>query len=126
MGTIFLVLLGTTYLNGLGAGEDSLSSDQCRGVYNIGYRAVCRNFAKGGGGGRTCRILKRGGQRSKQCQGEHWKAMWSPTAHKQCSFSCLMRIAIEAPEELSESDLNEIIDVWKRKSRRILFDVRFS
>ena len=51
--------------------------------------------------------------------------MWSPTAHKTvCSLSCLMRIAIEAPEELSESDLNEIIDVWQQKSRSIfLLDV---
>ena len=31
----------------------------------------------------------------------------------ECSLSCLMRIAIEAPEELSESDLNEVIDVWQ-------------
>ena len=43
-----------------------------------------------------------------------------PPQHiKQCSLSCLMRIAIEAPEELSESDLNEIIDVWQHKSRKI-------
>ena len=48
----------------------------------------------------------------------------APQHIKQCSLSCLVRIAIEAPEELSESDLNEIIDVWQRKSR--LFEVNFS
>ena len=36
-----------------------------------------------------------------------------------CSLSDLMRIAIEAPEVLSESDLEEIVDVWQRKSRRV-------
>ena len=36
-----------------------------------------------------------------------------------CSLSHLMRIAIESPEELSESDLEEIVDVWQRKSRRV-------
>ena len=36
-----------------------------------------------------------------------------------CSLSHLMRIAIEAPEVLSESDLEEIVDVWQRKSRRV-------
>ena len=35
-----------------------------------------------------------------------------------CSLSHLMRIAIEAPEVLSESDLEEIVDVWQRISRR--------
>ena len=33
--------------------------------------------------------------------------------YSKCSLSCLMRIATEAPEELS--NLNEIIDVWQRK-----------
>ena len=36
-----------------------------------------------------------------------------------CSPSHLMRIAIEAPEVLSESDLEESVDVWQRKSRRV-------
>ena len=36
-----------------------------------------------------------------------------------CSLSHLMRIAIEAPEVLSESDLEEIVDVWQRKSCRV-------
>ena len=36
-----------------------------------------------------------------------------------CSLSHLMRIAIEAPEVLSESVLEEIVDVWQRKSRRV-------
>lgn len=35
------------------------------------------------------------------------------------NLSHLMRIAIETPEELSESDLEEIVGVWQRKSRRI-------
>ena len=36
-----------------------------------------------------------------------------------CSLSHLMRFAIEATEVLSESDLEEIVDVWQRKSRRV-------
>ena len=47
----------------------------------------------------------------------------APQHMTQCSLSCLVRIAM-APEELSESDLNEIIAVWQRKSR--LFEVHFS
>ena len=31
-----------------------------------------------------------------------------------CSLSHLMRIAIEVPEVLSESDLEEIVDVWQK------------
>ena len=46
---------------------------------------------RGGGGGGELGHLKKGAQH----QGEHWKTMWSPTP----------RIAIEAPEELFESDL---------------------
>ena len=36
-----------------------------------------------------------------------------------CSLSHLMRIAIEGPKVLSESDLEEVVDVWQRKSRRV-------
>jgi hypothetical protein len=30
-----------------------------------------------------------------------------------------MRVAIESPEVLSESDLEEVVNVWQRKARRI-------
>ena len=33
--------------------------------------------------------------------------------------SNLMKIAIETPEKLSDSDLDAIISVWNRKPRRI-------
>ena len=36
------------------------------------------------------------------------------------SLSHLMKIAIESPEKLSESDLENIVDIWYRKSRRII------
>jgi hypothetical protein len=36
-----------------------------------------------------------------------------------CSLSQLMRIAIESPEVLSDSDLEEVVNVWQRKARRI-------
>ena len=35
------------------------------------------------------------------------------------SLSYLMKIAIESPESLSEDDLDSIIEIWKRKPRRI-------
>ena len=35
------------------------------------------------------------------------------------SFSNLMKIALESPVELTDSHLEEIVDVWNRKSRRI-------
>ena len=31
----------------------------------------------------------------------------------------LMKIVIESPEKLTDSDLEEIVDVWNRKGRRI-------
>ena len=31
-----------------------------------------------------------------------------------------MKIAIESPEKLSDSDLENIVDIWYRKSRRII------
>ena len=62
-------------------------------------RAVCRNFVKGGGG-RTCRILKRGGRSCKQCQGETGRQCGPPQHIKQCSLSCLIRIAIVARRTL--------------------------
>ena len=37
----------------------------------------------------------------------------------QSSLSYLMKIAIETPEKLSDSDLDAIISVWNRKPRRI-------
>ena len=36
------------------------------------------------------------------------------------SLSHLMKIAIESPEKLSDSDLENIVDLWYRKSRRII------
>ena len=35
------------------------------------------------------------------------------------SLSHLMKIAIESPDKLTDSDLEDIVDVWNRKSRRI-------
>lgn len=35
------------------------------------------------------------------------------------SLPYLMKIAIESPDQLSEGDLEDIVDVWSRKSRRI-------
>ena len=35
------------------------------------------------------------------------------------SLSHLMKIAIESPDKLLDSDLEEIVDMWNRKSRRI-------
>ena len=35
------------------------------------------------------------------------------------SLSRLMKIAIESPDKLLDSDLEEIVDTWNRKSRRI-------
>ena len=40
-------------------------------------------------------------------------------ALSDCSLSHLMKIAIEAPEVLSDSDLDEVVNVWQRKSRRV-------
>ena len=36
------------------------------------------------------------------------------------SLSHLMKISIELPEKLSDSDLENIEDVWNRKNRRIV------
>ena len=36
------------------------------------------------------------------------------------SLSNLMKIALESPVELTDSNLEEIIDIWNRKSRRIV------
>ena len=35
------------------------------------------------------------------------------------SLSNLMKITIESPEKLSDNDLDEIINIWNRKPRRI-------
>ena len=40
-------------------------------------------------------------------------------ALSDCNLSHLMKIAIEASEVLSDSDLDEIVNVWQRKSRRV-------
>ena len=37
----------------------------------------------------------------------------------ELSLSNLMKIAIESSEKLTDSDLEEIVDVWNRKGRRI-------
>ena len=88
----------------------SHASNSC-GMYAEILQKQCKKRVGGGGGGCSC----------KQSQGEHntGRQCGPPQHIKQCSLSCLIRIAIEAPEELSESVLNEIIDVWQRKSRRI-------
>ena len=36
------------------------------------------------------------------------------------SLSHLMKIVLESPEKLSDSDLENIVDIWHRKSRRII------
>ena len=36
------------------------------------------------------------------------------------SLSNLMKIALESPAELTDSHLEEVVDVWNRKSRRIV------
>ena len=36
------------------------------------------------------------------------------------SLSNLMKIALESPVELTDSHLEEIVDVWNRRSRRIV------
>ena len=36
------------------------------------------------------------------------------------SLSHLMKLAIESPEKLSDSDLENIVDIWYRKCRRII------
>ena len=40
-------------------------------------------------------------------------------ALSDCSLYHLMKIAIEAPGILSDNDLEEIVNVWQRKSRRV-------
>ena len=37
----------------------------------------------------------------------------------ELSLSRLMKIAIESPETLSDSDLEEVVTIWNRKGRRI-------
>jgi len=36
------------------------------------------------------------------------------------SLSNLIKVAIESPAELTDSNLKEIVNVWKRKSRRVV------
>ena len=37
----------------------------------------------------------------------------------ELSLSNLIKIVIESPEKLTDSDLEEIVDMWNRKGRRI-------
>ncbi len=37
----------------------------------------------------------------------------------ELSLSNLMKIVIESPEKLTDSDMEEIVDVWNRKGRWI-------
>ena len=36
------------------------------------------------------------------------------------SLSNLMKVALESPDELTDSHLEEVVNVWNRKSRRIV------
>ena len=36
------------------------------------------------------------------------------------SLSNLMKIALESPDELTDSHLEEVVNVWNRKSRRVV------
>ena len=36
-----------------------------------------------------------------------------------CNLSHLMKISIESPDKLTENDLEEIVEIWNRKSRRL-------
>ena len=36
------------------------------------------------------------------------------------SLSCLMKIAIETEDNLTDSDLEMIVDIWNRKGRKIV------
>ena len=85
-----------------------------------------QKFCTKGGGGTKLQYFKKRGAATSSVRGNTGRQCGPPQHIKQCSLSCLMRIAIEAPEELSERNLNEIIDVWQRKSRRFLFDGSFS
>ena len=38
---------------------------------------------------------------------------------KDTNLSHLVKIAIESPNELTDSDLDEIVEVWNRKNRRV-------
>ena len=35
------------------------------------------------------------------------------------SLSNLMKIAIESPDQLTDQDLEQVIDIWQRKNRKI-------
>ena len=43
----------------------------------------------------------------------------------ELSLSNLMKIVIESPEKLTDSDLEEIVDVWNRKGGRLLCKLSF-
>ena len=44
---------------------------------------------------------------------------WLHSSLKATSLSHLMKIAIESPDELTDSDLDEIVKVWNQKNRRV-------
>ena len=39
--------------------------------------------------------------------------------HLVCFLALFLKIAIESPTELTDSHVEEVIDIWSRKSRRI-------
>ena len=43
----------------------------------------------------------------------------------ELSPSNLMTIVIESPKKLTDSDLEEIVDIWNRKGRRLLYKLSF-
>ena len=40
----------------------------------------------------------------------------------ETNLSHLMKIAIESPQTLSDKELEQIVDIWNRKARRICLD----
>ena len=37
----------------------------------------------------------------------------------ETSLSHLMKVAVESPKELSDTDLEQIVDIWNRKPRKV-------
>ena len=37
----------------------------------------------------------------------------------EISLSHLMKVALEAPEQLSDNDLEQIVNIWNRKCKKI-------
>ena len=44
---------------------------------------------------------------------------WLRNRLTELSLSNLIKIVIESPEKLTDGDLEEIVDMWNRKARRI-------